>query len=194
MSVFDKLVVSGVRAGQIPARTQQARNWFRSTAQQTRGVRPNRIVNDQDRHRENLEPGSMYMYFYDAKTKADLPYWDKFPLIFPVDVDSKGFYGINLHYLPLRLRARLMDSLYQTVNNQRYDETTKLKVSYQILKSSATFKYYKPCFKRYLNNHVRSRFVYIHPSEWDIALFLPTERFQKESKNKVHQESARAFR
>ena len=27
-----------------------------------------------------------------------------------------GFYGLNLHYLPLVLRARLMDSLYQYVN------------------------------------------------------------------------------
>ena len=30
--VFDRLITQGVRAGQIPARTQEARNWYRDKA------------------------------------------------------------------------------------------------------------------------------------------------------------------
>ncbi len=75
--------------------------------------------------------GGMYMYLYDAKTKSKLPYYDRMPLIFPYKKVKGGFFGLNMHYLPLPLRANLMDALYDTANNNRYDETTKLKIKLQ---------------------------------------------------------------
>lgn len=191
--VFDRILTQGVRAGQIPARTQEARNWYRSKAGEIgrNSARPNRFLTDSERMQSKPEPGMMYMFFYDAKTKDDLPYWDKFPLIFMIEGADGGFTGLNLHYLPLRLRARLMDALYSLTSNQRYDNRTRLQLSYSILKGAARYRLFKPCFKRYLNSNVRSRFVYVHPSEWDIALFLPTERFQKARKQTVHADSAR---
>ena len=82
-----------------------------------------------------------------------------------------------------------MDALYQTANNTRYDESTKLKISYDILNGAAKYKEFRPCVKRYLTSQLRSKFMYIYPSEWDIALFLPTERFQGASKTKVWSDS-----
>ena len=54
-------------------------------------------------------------------------------------------------------------------------------------KGQKTLKYYK----HYLNSNVMSRFVQIDPSEWNMALFLPTERFVGRSKNIVFEESLR---
>ena len=85
--------------------------------------------------------------------------------------------GINLHYLPLIYRAKLMDALYDTTNNDAFDKSTKLRLNYSILDKAAKFRYFKPCVKHYLSEQVRSRFLYVYPSEWDIALFLPTQRF-----------------
>ena len=133
--------------------------------------------------------GTMVMFFYDAKTKETLPYWDKFPLIFVVDVSPSHFFGVNLHYLPPFFRAKLMDALYEIVNNKNYDQTTKLQLSYKVLKGSSQFRYYKPCFKKYLTNHVQSRFMYVSPQEWNLSLFLPTERFQKASTQTVWNDS-----
>ena len=133
--------------------------------------------------------GSMYMYYYDPKHKATLPYYDAFPLVFPYKKVEGGFMGINLHYLPLPLRAKLMDALYDVSNNERYDETTRLKLNYNVLNSTAKFKYFKPCIKHYLTDQMRSRFLYVYPSEWDMALFLPLERFRGASKQKVWAES-----
>ena len=82
-----------------------------------------------------------------------------------------------------------MDALYDTVNNQRYDDSTKLRISYQILSNTARFKAFKPTFKRYLGSQVRSKFLKIDPVEWDIALFLPLQRFEKASASKVHRDS-----
>ena len=128
---------------------------------------------------------NMYAFFYDPKTKAKLPYYDRFPLIFPIKKLPDGFLGINMHYLPYQLRARLMDALYSITNNKKYNGSTKLKISYNILNSASKFKFFKPTVKRYLNEKVKSRFLFINPTEWDIAIFLPVERFSKASKEVV---------
>lgn len=187
-TVFDDLLLRGVRSGETPARTQASRDWFRNQARRA-SVRPMQISRDRDRITGRAAVGRMYFFFYDPKTKADLPYYDTFPLIFKVANTQGGFYGINLHYLPYKLRAKLMDALYEIVSNQKYDDSTRLRLSYQLLNSASKYRYFKPTFKKYLNKHVRSRFVEINPSEWDIALFLPVERFEKASKSTVWKDS-----
>ena len=84
--------------------------------------------------------GKLNMFFYDPKHKKKLPYYDTFPLVLPIEKYPDGFLGINMHYLPLPLRAKLMDALYSLASNQRYDEATKIKLSYNILNSSSKYK------------------------------------------------------
>jgi hypothetical protein len=193
--VFDDILLRGIRQGQIPARTQDARNWFRDKARTTRNINayPQSILDD-DKGQSSVSSGRMYHFRYDPKMKKELPYYDRFPLIFMVQETKGGFYGINLHYLPPKLRAVLMDALYKISNNRRYDESTKLRISYDTLKSAARFRYFKPTFKKYLNEHVRSQFIEIKSVEWDIALFLPTERFEKASKSRVFADSRKMLR
>jgi len=192
-SVFDNLLARGIRAGQVPARTASARQWYRERAARVRSAAayPANIIADVANNPQRPLVGSMYHFRYDPKHKLTLPYYDKFPLIFMIGPAKDGFYGINLHYLPPRLRARLMDALYSVTNNKKFDDSTKLRISYQILKGSAKYKWFKPTFKHYLTKHVRSQFVGIMPAEWDIALFLPTARFEKANRQKVYSDSAR---
>ena len=188
--VFDTIITQGVRAGQIPARTDKARNWYRDTARSYKRINERSMIREGgDRVTSTIKPGSMYMFMYDPKYKDTLPFYDRFPLIFPFRVESDRFWGINLHYIPLTYRAVLMDSLYGLANNARYDESTKLVMSYQTLNRAAKFRYFKPCVKQYLTNQLTSRFIYIYPSEWDIALMLPVERFSKASKTQVWSDS-----
>ena len=146
-----------------------------------------------DKSRMTSKPyvGSMYMFQYDAKHKTTLPYWDRLPLIFPFEMVKGGFLGINLHYLPLSVRAMLMDGLYELKTDDRYDHVTRLNLNYKVLKSASRLRWGKPCVKRYLTSHVRSRFLHVSSTEWDIALFLPLERFQKASKQEVWSDSTR---
>lgn len=188
-SKFDEILAQGVRAGQIPARTQGARDWFRNKARGTTATPEAVVRGEKARYKNRVSMGKMYLFNYDPKTKATLPYYDRYPLIFPVQGAPGGFYGINMHYLPYVLRARLMDALYDLSSNERYDERTKLRLSYGILKGAAKYKAFKPTFKRYLSSHVRSRFIEINSSEWDIALFLPLESFAKASKGSVWADS-----
>ena len=187
--VFDDLLAKGVRAGEIPARTDSARSWYRDKARTTR-VTPDRLIkSDKERLTSKVMVGRMYHFFYDPKHKKTLPYYDRFPLIFPFKKVRGGFLGINLHYLPLRLRAKLMDELYGLTRDNRYDENTRLRISYNVLNGAAKYKYFKPCVKHYLTPHVKSRFLEVYAAEWDIALFLPTEKFVGSNKKAVHADS-----
>lgn len=187
---FDEILAKGAREGKVPARTDAARSWYRNLGKEAQ-VKENDLVHDKSRVKKKIEPGSMFLFQYDPKTKEELPYYDRFPMIFPVDVAPGGFYGINLHYLPLRLRARLMDALYKYVTDDRYDTKTKLAITYKVLQGASKLKLFKPCLKRYLYNHVQSPFVYIFPSEWDTVLWMDLQRFAKKSDKYVWDQSTK---
>jgi len=192
---FTKIATAASAAGVTPNQTQEARDWFRESASQltSRNVKPVRLMNDKQNIRNNItikDIGKMFMFFYDPKLKDSLPYYDIFPLVFPIGFKNNGFLGINMHYLPPTLRAQLMNSLYLTINNEKFDDTTKLRISYEILSSSSRFKYFAPCVKHYLWDHVQgNKYLYVEPKNWDSALMLPLQRFKKEMSGIVYKDS-----
>lgn len=190
-------VAKGKRGKQVErdVTSLEQRDWLRNKAKAVRKASFKDHHLESAGHFKRLQTlsensiGKMYTFQYDAKTKDKLPYWDMFPLIFPIEYYGDSMLGINMHYLPPVLRAQLMDALYTTLNNDKYNKTTKLAISYSILKGASRFGYFKPCIKKYLFSHIRSPFIYIAPDEWDIALMLPTQKFLKASSEKVWQDS-----
>jgi hypothetical protein len=198
-TVFDKMLADAARQGIVIKNTKKSMDWFRARAAniQNYQVKASKFLSDYERTGAVWFPGNMYMMVYDPKGKDTLPYYDNFPLILPYKKVPGGFYGLNLHYLPPTYRAKLMDVLWQDrLNNQKFDDTTKMKLgarAYHVLKASARYRYFKPCVKHYLDEHVRSRFIYIHPNEWQAALFLPSEQFRKATKEQVWKDSRRTI-
>lgn len=183
-----------LRMGKNPKYTEPgpevSRKWFRNKAKEILAVNTIKVM--QRNYLENkttIRPGFMYLFNYDPKLKDELPYYDRFPLVFPIEFYGDGFLGINFHYLPLDMRARLMDALWGLANNKFYNDKTKIRLSYELLRSASKYKYFEPCIKRYLYNHVKSRFMQVPSDEWDIALFLPLESFAKKNKLFVQRES-----
>ena len=104
--IFDTLSREAFRAGVNP-RTDESRKWFRQRAKDLRGINRKELMKEDPLERGGEEiVGSMQMFFYDPKTKDTLPYYDRFPLVVVVGPAEKGFYGLNLHYLPPILRAK----------------------------------------------------------------------------------------
>ena len=176
--------------------TDGARMWLREQAKTVRTVTdPKKMISNQpDRLVTNITVGRMYLFMYNPKMKDELPYYDRFPLIFPFRRVQGGFYGINMHYLPHMLRARLMDSLYMLANNDKYDDSTKLRLSYALLHRTSKLRFFEPCVKHYLNSHVQTRFLWVPADQWETALFLPLERFVGATKQQVWQDSRRKVR
>lgn len=193
--IFQRIARYGKAEGiDQTVRQRDARTWFRNQALAIRSVNRNQFMRDPDA--DNFETeiggesiGSMYSFFYDPKNKKTLPYYDTFPLVFVIGPKPGGFLGLNLHYLPPVLRAKLMDQLHNITNNRKYNESTKLVVSYDLLSKASRFRYFEPCVKHYLNEHVRSKFLRIEPQYWDVALMLPTEKFAKASAETVWSKS-----
>jgi len=163
--------------------------WFFNRIQKFKYGNAEDIIKARDRLKGRIEYGKMYFFFYQAKHDKRLPYWDKFPLIFPIDPKPGGFLGINLHYIPPKLRLELMSKLYNLAADGRYDKNTKLVISYEILKSVVGMKAFKPCVKYYLRSQVRSPFVQIYYSEWAMAAALPVQQFTKATDTKVWRDS-----
>jgi len=193
-NLFQTLEMEAFRKGITP-RTAESRDWFRKKAQSMRRVNRNKIMKEEPiKLVGKFQPGAMAMFFYNPKTKDKLPYYDSFPLTIVVDSAPGGFYGLNLHYLPPVLRAKFLDVLLDNTNNKAYDEKTRFAVNYNYLKKSARTKYFAPCFKHYLTDHVKSRFAIVPAPEWEIATFLPLADWQKSSGNKVYVDSRRMLR
>jgi hypothetical protein len=160
----------------------QVRKWmtgklgeFRNANSKVRNI----MIDNKEFLKTSMRPGFMYLYMYNPKYKKELPFYDRYPLVFPFQAVEGGFMGLNLHYLPPIMRAKLMDALYDKLSNQRYDETTRLKISYDILNSASRYKFFRPCIKRYLYSHLQTKFLLIPANEWDYALFIPFEQFEK---------------
>jgi hypothetical protein len=167
-------------------------NWFqRETAKlRTARIQPQQLIRPDPKNRvsNTMVPGSLYMYFYDAKLKEKLPYYDTFPLTFPFSATDKGFTGLNMHYLPYQLRVRLLDKLLEFANNKKYDETTRIRYSWATIRSASKFALAKPCVHSYLYDNIQSNIIKVDPSNWFTIMMLPVERFT-ENKNSVWADS-----
>lgn len=118
----------------------------------------------------------MFFFRYDPLYKNVLPYWDKFPLVIPFDINATSFIGLNIHYLPIPARQKLLDIL----GVLRTKKTTReyMRISYKFIKSASQTELFQPCIHRYLKSHLRSRLVKVDPDEWRNAADLPVQQFQ----------------
>ncbi len=138
--------------------------------------------------KRNTRPffGRLNMFIYDPKFKKTLPYYDTFPLVLPLENYTDGFLGINMHYLPIPLRIKLLDRLVDFSNDTNFDAGTALLVEYQKVKK---IRLVKPTIHKYLAGQVKSQFRRIDADEFMIATLLPVQRFKKGSANEVWKDS-----
>jgi len=61
------------------------------------------------------------------------------------------------------------------------------------LKGVKKYKEFEPCFKHYLMSHVKSKIARVPMTEWEIAIFLPTEEFKKVKAQSVWRYSRKTY-
>ena len=189
--LIDRIKSSLAKEGLSP-RTNQARAWLQEKIKTLKPTRES-LLRDRQRLKTSSIVGKMYFYFYDPKTKDTMPYYDRFPLVIPIEMYRDGFLGLNLHYIHPKSRMVLLDKLSVTATNKSYNESTKLRLNYEYLSKASKAFEAMPCIKRYLYNHIDSRFLEIAADEWDIAALLPMESFIGASTSKVYSDSRKKF-
>jgi len=190
-SIFQDLLSKMSSSQAFTKSSDNATEWLKNNVvKQSATINTKNIIGQmRERHVTKVSAGKMYLFGYDAKTKDTLPYYDMYPLIFPFKKAQDGFYGINMHYLPYRQRALLMDALYPFISDDNNDEMSRLRISYSILKKFSRSNLIKPCIKRYLNKHIKTKISLVLPNEWNHALFLPLHRFEGASTKQVYKDS-----
>ena len=189
--LIDRIKTSLSKEGLTP-RTNASRAWLRAKVKDLKPTSSG-LMTDRQRLKNKSMIGRMYFYFYDPKTKDSMPYYDRFPLVIPIERYNDGFLGLNLHYIHPKNRMVLLDKLSDTISNDTYDENTKLKINYRYLAAASKVFEATPCIKRYLFTQIESRFLEITADEWDIAALLPVESFVGASTSKVYADSRKKF-
>lgn len=130
--------------------------------------------------------GKLNMFMYNPKLKNELPYYDIFPLVLPIERYKDGFLGINFHYLPNSLRIKLLSDLMKLKSNNKFDETTIIRARYAKLAQS---RFVKPTLKRYLYKKAKSQYRRVDADEFTIATLLPVQQFRKANETRVYADS-----
>jgi hypothetical protein len=146
---------------------KQSRDWYRRELTNTSPR--NIITNEQsDEVGDELErdfnkvttfPRLFNLMYYDYKaiTRRKLPFYDKHPLAFVLEIDAKSFFAVNLHYYSPEERMGLVASL------------TADKIP----------KFRKGAHK-YLISEVRSPYLILAQQEWQTMCLLPVEEFVRD--------------
>lgn len=183
-------------AAELKILSRKSIDWLKGKIQELRN--PSGIAQtlgrESSRHTGRILLGGLYCFYYDPKTKSDLPYYDRFPLVLILERYSDGFLGLNLHYLPLQYRTAFLGKLLSYASYNENDEITRVRISYDILSASRRLKEFRPCLKKYLTGHIQSKILAIQPNEWETACVLPLQQFRKAPAATVWQESLEEMR
>ena len=95
-------------------------DWYRDKIKEFGTPKPLDLIRDGKRAAKPFY-GRLNMFTYNPKHRKTLPYYDTFPLVLPIEKYPDGFLGINLHYLDIRTRIRLLDRLVDFSNNTKFD-------------------------------------------------------------------------
>ena len=142
-------------------------------------------------------PGKLYMYAYDAKHKATLPYWDKYPLTFPFKLVKDGLpykrvvseeekrieairgvtpnvseYSVDSYAYRIKILNDLVGIKLRSTSKHY-----KLQLSWELISSVAKYQPLQSCVHRYLYSQLRTGLRIIHSSDWATAMMLPTHKF-----------------
>lgn len=170
---------------------QESLKWLMTKIQGLKSIKsiPDSIAREEFRHSNKFRMGQLYYFYYSPKGKDDLPYYDKFPCVLALEKYDDGFLGLNLHYLPFKYRVAFIGKLMQYASMTREDEVKRIRITYDILVASKRFREFRPCIKRYLTSHIRSKILAVQPDEWQIAIALPIHQFKGAKPKEVWQDS-----
>ena len=194
-NVFDALDELFQETG-LERGSQSAMQWYRSLVREmfenTELSPEETVLRDKSRLIQKTgykRLGGMYLFNYLPKTRAKLKYWDSVPLVFILKFTKDGFLGLNLHYLPPSMREKLFLMLRTRLRGPEEAQFSRIEAPYELLKKNKQFRFYRPCIRKYKTKYIGSRILHIWPKDWDLAIHLPVERFQRVNRYQVWMES-----
>jgi hypothetical protein len=163
-------------------KSSQSAKWFRNRIRAFVSYKKNNETISANIYDSSKHPfiGGLFTYIYDPKWKDILPYYDIYPLTIPIEIYKDGWLGLNLHYLHPNMRVLLLAHLGKLKKTNKTN-ISYMKVSYSSLKKATASDLVKPCIKRYLVSHVKSKLLSIGEQDWELVAAMPYQKFMKKS-------------
>lgn len=178
--------------------TSRSIAWFKKKINELGGNSPvaktDLLKTTASKQSNRVYPGTMVIFGYDPKYKEELPFYDKFPCVLVTSVTETGWVGLNVHYLPYLLRAKLFDKLWLIAKDTKNSNQQILRMNWKLLGNVSRFPEAQPSVKQYLQTHITTRIIKVDLEDWKTALFLPLETFAKKSFSYVARNSGQQIR
>jgi hypothetical protein len=181
--------IERIRLASGQSDTEKSIRWYQNQIRKLGLTAGRHLTLSASRNSNSVVIGNMYLFAYDPKYADRLPYYDVFPLVLPYQYTDNGFKGINLHYVPPVARVGILEALMDVSRIRNITDTTKLRMSWEVLSKASILPMVQPTLKQYIFSHIQSGLMKIDAPEWKIAALLPIENFQKKSRLGVFQKS-----
>lgn len=201
---IDKFNKAAASDATLQRHTQASLDWFRRRI--SKDLNRNRlsmIHNSGDfkrrTGRENRTLiGRLYYFQYEAVEAGDaeLQVYDQFPMIFVFNTSlskdgKKLIHALNMHYLTPKERAFVYLKLMKIKNRKGWTDTTKLKISWELIKQLMSSHLYEKAVHTYRVDRLQSRMIEIVPEDWEIAVFLQLAHWKHVKGDAVSQKGIR---
>lgn len=167
--------------------------WFRTKIRDAGGNSPEAkyqlLKTTKEKQVTKVLPGCMYIFKYMPKHADDLPFYDVWPCSLMFGLTPTGMIGINFHYLPVVIRAKLYDKLWEIAKVYRNNQQQSKRITWKFLNNAAKFPEVRVAVKQYLYSHLQSKLIRIDIDDWKSAMLLPISSFAKKSETYVHRNS-----
>ena len=201
---FLSKVSDAVSSGTVEKEVKRSAVWFKEKIKGLKGELRNRFSKTNartfyreapdkfvpDRLGRRMYLGDMFCYWYNPKHRMSLPYYDMFPLVVIAEPLPTGFSGINLHYIPPLVRARLLGKLMDS-SDIDIDIKSKLRSQWSFIRNFSRFPEVRGAVKKYLTRQVTSRMYKVNPVHWKSAIFLDTQQFVGAREGEIYRQSAK---
>lgn len=130
--------------------------------------------------------GNMYLYRY-VPTDQSSGYFDLFPLVMVTSIRGNAFEGINFHYIQMKRRLKLFDSLEPFFSHKPLIEKSRLDIKAFKKTVINLFEYRdaKVSYRRYLKQGIGGSVIRISPLKWKETISTPNvEKFLRIDRGK----------
>ena len=122
--------------------------------------------------KSDFYPGALIMYAYDAQDKSRA--YDGRPLCFVLGRSGKYTLGLNLHWMPKKLREKVMDGVLRR-NKANVKKGRRLTLNYRMVK--ALVKGLGPVVRLYINKRISPKGVVVPSYQYYKVIDLKSEHF-----------------
>lgn len=108
--VKNRIKELGKDAGSLNAARKSAEKWFDKTVEDKK-------LNEAKYTRTRFQPGKIYVFKYNPISK-NLPWFDENPVVLAIEQVDGNDLGVNLNLLPVEFKEKLLDDLYNRLEDQ----------------------------------------------------------------------------